>query len=293
MRTVRIDFSAENMLPDGEFIGRMGEHNATDLVITPPAEMSECGDIVNYVAAFVTEGKIIRSAFYGVADTVTVPLCSQLTQDHTLSVQLEGYDGEGGLLVKSAVLTGLKLLPSAGGDEADYDSENGGMVSQINLNTLARHTHSNSDVLGKLGEDGGILTYNGESVTSPKTKTVVLDAMTGEVNAELYENEVLIYYFSQDVNTAAALPVGSKLVSVEYNLVNQDEDKWTNINDIIESGVYSPYFINMNKVFESVGQSFIAAITFINQNYENEFCSAAANYMFSKFRITFIEADSD
>lgn len=190
MRTVKIDFNAENILPDGELIGRIGEHNATHLVIYPTEEMASCDEITSYIAAFVTEGRIIRTDFQPKAKEITVPVCAQLTQGHTLSIQLEGYDGKGSLVVKSPVAR-LRLLPSAGGDETDYDSENGGLVSQINLNILARHNHGNSSVLDNIGESNGRLTYGGELV---KTGRNIL-------TAELFNSENIINFYSEYGNS--------------------------------------------------------------------------------------------
>lgn len=289
MRTVRIDFSNENVLPDGEYIGRMGEHNATDLEITPPAEMAECEEIINYVAAFVTEGKIIRSDFYPKAEKISVPLCAQLTQDHTLSVQLEGYDGNGSLLVKSAVLTGLKLLPSAGGDETDFDGESGGMVTQINLNTLARHNHSNKEVLDKLGEDGGLLTFNGKQVGTSSPETVVLNVKSGEAVTEFNGNTVYIYMYEGENR----VPEGSRILSIEYNLVSQGENEWRSLEDSIETNVYSPYFINMNRAFAVDGLVYLALMTFFTSSMDNDFCMAAASYGVSKLRVTFTNSANE
>ncbi len=222
------------MLPDGDLAGRMGEHNATDLIITPPAEMAECGEIVNYVAAFVTEGKIIRTDFYPKAEQITVSLCSQLTQDHSLSVQLEAYDGTGGLVVKSPIVSELKLLPSAGGDETEFDGESGGMVSQINLNTLARHSHENKDVLEKFGEESGKLTFDGKVVGDGTLKIASAEFLNADGNATFwyensrnftsgenqYKSKQIMGYFAEPV---PELPVGTQIAKIEIKL-EKDSD---------------------------------------------------------------------
>lgn len=289
MRTVRIDLNAENPLPDGDIIGRVGEHNATDLVITPPAEMAECEEIVSYVAAFVTEGKIVRSELYPKADQITISLCSQLTQDYFLGFQLEGYDGHGSLVVKSGIISELRLLPSANGDETDFDDENGGLVSQINLNTLARHEHANSDVLSKLGEKDGVLTFNGvPAVTSDaKTKTVVLDLTAGEVMTEASGNVLLIYQYNFIPETPP-LPEGTEIVKMEYNLITQAEDEWTDIRDMLKFDPYSPYLVQMYKTFIYADSTYLAVINFYN-NFDNELLFAASCGMVSKIRVTYIE----
>ncbi|MEE1011601.1 MAG: hypothetical protein U0L11_06155 [Acutalibacteraceae bacterium] len=285
MRTLRIDFSAENMLPDGEYIGRIGEHNATSLIITPPAEMAECEAILNYVAAFVTEGKIIRSDFYPKSDQVEIPLCAQLTQDHSLGVQLEGYDDKGGLVVKSAVIGELKLLPSAGGDATDFDSENGGMVSQINLNTLARHEHSNTDVLSGLGEKNGILTYNGESVVSQKLKTVVLDIAKDNVMIETSGTSLVFSVMNSDENTPF-FPDNTDIISVEYNLFGEDE--WTDIRSIMKYNPYITVISQTLKTFTCDGCNYFAVVDFPSGEF-NEFYQHVMSYRINKISVTYAE----
>lgn len=283
MRTLRIDFTAENMLPDGDFIGRMGEHNATDLVITPPAEMAECGEIINFVAAFVTEGKIIRSDFYPKAEQITVSLCSQLTQDHTLGVQLEGYDGTGGLVVKSPIVSELRLLPSAGGDETDFDGENGGIVSQINLNTLARHEHSNKSVLDGISEKSGILTYNGVPVSAQKIKTVELDMQKGDVMIEI-SNLVLNFIVVDYLFDTPPIPEGADIKSVEFRLTG--EDSWTDIRSIMKYDISIPVISQTFRAFRTEDATYIAMIDFYSGTY-NKFYDYAFNYQIDKLRVVY------
>lgn len=279
MRTLRIDFTAENMLPDGDNIGRIGEHNATHLIITPPAEMAECEDIINYVAAFVTEGKIIRSDFYPKAEQITIPLCSQLTQDHTLGVQLEGYDGAGGLVVKSAIIGELKLLPSAGGDEMDFNGEDSGIISQINLNTLARHEHSNSDVLGGISEKNGFLTYNGEPVTSQKTKTVELSVSKGEA---FIDNTGTGFIFS--VSDSRFVPENADIIKVEFRV--RGENSWVDIKSIMKYDISVPVLIQTFRSFCIDNFTYLASVDYYTGVY-NKFYDYAINYQIEKLRITY------
>lgn len=283
MRTVRLDFTAENMLPDGNYIGRMGEHNATDLIITPPAEMAECEEIINYVAAFVTEGKIIRSGFYPKAEQITVSLCSQLTQDHTLGVQLEGYDGTGGLVVKSPIVSELRLLPSAGGDETDFDGENGGIVSQINLNTLARHEHSNKSVLDGIGEKGGILTYDGEPVSTQKTKTVELNVQSSDVIIEV-TNLIMNFIVSDSLFDTPPIPEGADIKSVEFSLTG--EEGWTDIRSIMKYDVSVPVLVQTFRAFRADETTYIASVDFYSGTY-NKFYDDAINYRIEKLRVVY------
>ncbi len=288
MRSLKIDFSAENMLPDGEYIGRMGEHNATRLIITPPAEMAECDAIINYVAAFVTEGKIIRSDFYPKSEQIEIPICAQLTQDHSLGFQLEGYDGNGGLVVKSAVIGELKLLPSAGGDEADFDCENSGMVSQINLNTLARHEHSNAGILGGIGETNGILTYNGEAVTPQKIRTVELGVDSGDAFIEASGSTFVFSFMINDPENPI-IPVNADVQSVEYKI--SGDDKWTDIRSIMKYDISVPVLSQTFRVFVSDGIGYFALVDFY-RNQVNAFHSYVMSYQIEKLRVTYAETSA-
>ncbi len=285
MRTLRIDFTSENILPDGDVLGRMGEHNATDIIITPTEEMAQCEKIVNYVAAFVTDGKIIRSDIYPKGETVTVSLCAQLTQDHTLGIQLEGYDGRGALVVKSPIVTDLKLLPSAGGDEAALDSEDGGIVSQINLNTLARHGHENGEILDGFGEGEGILTYKGLRVGSRKTKEIILDYIKGDINFDCCNNYMHIYQFDYAFENPPVKP-GMEIVSTEIYTEINGESIWVDLRDMIQYDIENLYVLYNRKTFfnSDMGCTYIAAIGFLNM--QNVFAEMASYGMISKVRLT-------
>ncbi len=283
MRTLRIDFTSENMLPDGEICGRIGEHNATDLIITPPAEMSECDEIINYVAAFVTEGKIIRSDFYPKAEKITVSLCSQLTQDHNLGIQLEGYDATGGLVVKSPVIGELRFLPSAGGDETDFDGENGSIVSQINLNTLARHEHSNGPVLGALGEKNGLLTYDGVPVSDGRTKTVEFDIRHGNFMIDI-TNLIITFMVCDFEFDTPPIPACSDIKRVEF--IVSGESEWTDIRSILKYDVTVPVLVHTFRAFNTDGVTYVAQIDFYSGSY-NKFYDYTMNYQIEKIRVTY------
>lgn len=119
MKTLRIDFNKINPLVDGFIAGRIGEHNATKLLITPPAQMQENGDIGFYYVAFETGGKVYHSDRIEKADTIEVSLWKQLTENRSLAVQLEACSTDESVLEKSILLTGLCFLPSACGEETE------------------------------------------------------------------------------------------------------------------------------------------------------------------------------
>ena len=85
MKTIRIDFTKYNPLPDGYILGSIGEHNATKLLITPTKSMLENENVDCYYIAFETGGKLIHSKRIEKADVLEVLVWKQLTEDKNLS----------------------------------------------------------------------------------------------------------------------------------------------------------------------------------------------------------------
>ena len=169
IRRITIDFTAEN--PVGQRVGGyLGEHNATELLIIPPPEMTENAAVTAYAAVFTTGGKRIVSRTYGNSEEICVPIWQQLTQNPVLNVQLEAYDGDGELVVKSPMVY-LALLPAARGAETEADYGSNGIAAEIAENTKSRHSHDNKAVLDKLGSDGDSLTYDGQPIKGGGSST--------------------------------------------------------------------------------------------------------------------------
>lgn len=129
MRTIRIDFTKANILPDGYILGRIGEHNATQLKITPPEEMTANDDITGYFVAFETGGLIIHSEKFENADEITPVLQAQLTMNKNIRVQLEGCNREDVVIMKSQLVTGLCFMPSVQGTETESENSLGPLLS--------------------------------------------------------------------------------------------------------------------------------------------------------------------
>ncbi len=162
MKKFRIDFTQDNPCLDGCVLGRIGEHNATELIITPPAVFAENEAITSYVIAFVTGGRAIHSEPLEKAETLSVKLWQQLTMLPVLGVQLEAYGNDGEFIGKSGYITGLKFLASAHGVKTNADTDNPDFVSAF-LKT--KHFHENKETLDKFSEDAdGKPLYDGESI---------------------------------------------------------------------------------------------------------------------------------
>ena len=165
MRKFTIDFTAENTLPDGSILGKQGEHNATELIIVPPSEMTDCEDVTSYRIAFgLTNCRCVHSETLEKAAEVSMLLFSQITSSESVEIQLEGYGADGNLVMKSTTVNKLKFLPSVCGKETGADGNSQSMSNEVNQNTAARHNHENKDVLDGLSADGESLMFNGKSI---------------------------------------------------------------------------------------------------------------------------------
>ena len=164
--TVSLNFNTMKATPS-LCLGRIGEHNATDLEITWTNSDER---VASYRVAFQTGGKSILSDSFS-SMPIEVALWQQLTLNPRLSIQIIAYDVNGDYIAKSDKFSGLYFAPSVNGINTDIDGEAqdiGAEVTRLEAevadNTAARHTHSNKTVLDKFGETSGTPTYDGEAL---------------------------------------------------------------------------------------------------------------------------------
>lgn len=126
--TVTINYNTQAI--SAHTLGRIGEHNATTLVITPPTELSEDSRTTHYRIAFgVRDEAILSEAF--TETPITVSLSKQLTRASRLSIQVVAYDSEGNYVGKSDKLSGFCLAPSVEGTEISADGTNSDIAWEI------------------------------------------------------------------------------------------------------------------------------------------------------------------
>ena len=154
MRQCRLNF-ADNRY-DCE-AGIIGEHYATELIVTPPAIMP--AEAV-YRLCFEPGGlsEIILQTTDG---AFSYPLPSAVTATPYCCVTLIGYVGSE-QIYKSRMVR-LHFSQTADGDSS-IDLQQPGIVDEVNQNTAARHSHANKAVLDLLSESDGKPTYNGEAL---------------------------------------------------------------------------------------------------------------------------------
>lgn len=157
MRQCRLNFAEHRY--DCE-AGIVGEHNATELIITPPAIMP---DEAVYRLCFEPGGvsEIIPKMSDG---TLAYPLPAAVTATAFCCMTLIGYIGNE--QVYKSRMVQLHFCRAADGD-ADIDPQQPGIIAEVNRNTAARHTHANKAVLDKFAESkDGKPTYDGEALGS-------------------------------------------------------------------------------------------------------------------------------
>ena len=155
MRQCRLNF-ADNRY-DCE-AGIIGEHYATELIVTPPAIMP--AEAV-YRLCFEPGGlsEIILQTTDG---AFSYPLPSAVTATPYCCVTLIGYVGSE-QIYKSRMVR-LHFSQTADGD-ADIDPQQPGIIAEVNRNTAARHGHGNKSVIDLLtADDTGTLLYDGKVI---------------------------------------------------------------------------------------------------------------------------------
>lgn len=238
MRKVTIDFTKSPVEISNRILGKQGEHNATELVITPPIEMTANEKIVNYSVVFQTGAyKKFFSKIIEKSEMLTVPIERDVTQVNCLSIQLEAYDGEENLIIKSECIDNLILEPSVVGAE-QKSQINSGVIEQISANTSFRKKFSENE--------SGELTYNGETIggnasAAMKTANVPLGMFT--ILPRKYGDEFVLYDFPDD----------AEIHTVRF-LYNQ---QWIDIRNLhMIDGI--PYTLNMGKSYVKQDEGVIA-----------------------------------
>lgn len=174
MRQCRLNFAEHRY--DCE-AGIVGEHNATELIITPPAIMP---DEAVYRLCFEPGGvsEIISKRSDG---TLAYPLPAAVTATAFCCVTLIGYIGNE--QVYKSRMVQLHFCRAADGD-ADIDPQQPGIIAEVNRNTAARHTHENKPVLDKFAETDGKPTYGGQALGGGASDFII--KMTVEANGDNY-----------------------------------------------------------------------------------------------------------
>ena len=161
-RTIKVDYNR----PRGYDVGYAGEHNETSLVMPVPAELEGADAYRVYFES--TVGEYLQTELLTpVNGYVTVKITSDIIPEPgNMAAQLVAFVGAE-VIGKSAVID-LAVKGSVP-DEVEDEVDNAGIIAEITENTKARHTHTNKDVLDKLGETDGKPTYDGKALGGGST----------------------------------------------------------------------------------------------------------------------------
>lgn len=290
MRELTIDYNLENPLSGGCEAGYIGENNATKLIIRPSAELLSSGCSF-FVAVFLSKGVIFRSEHFKPAETLEIMLGSHLTQNHYLSVQLEGYSEENMLLCKSPMVSKIQFLPSISGVDDEIDIDDYLLKMHVELNRENRHCHGNSNVIKHLGEDEGYLLYKGERVCSHNAeKSVVLSVIDGEIDAMTTTggfNTLNIFSYS-DIGDFV-VPSDAEIKSVELCIEHESCPEWIDMRDMFSYDTAHPYVLDCRKVNVDPQLNLTIVCRAFFFGGTNIICSHISNMLLKKVRITYSE----
>lgn len=281
MRTVLIDFN-ESVPCKQTIIGYVGEHNATEIVVTPPDILASNEAVTSYIIAFVTGGMIIHSKPFNKAETLAVKLWKQLTLETVMGIQLEAYDDNQNFIGKSEFISSLRFLPSACGDDTVADTDNPDIVSAVVANTSARHTHANIETLNKLGDSNGSLTYDGKAVGGRQTTTVTLDISEATLDSPMSSSTIIF------LGNTNKVPENAEIVSVELNSGTADSPVWIDLRDMSALYEANPYSLTYHKLKynDTYGCYFLVSILFPVSN-KNELIIAFDSGGIPQIRVTY------
>lgn len=290
MRELHIDFTLDDPLSKGSEAGYIGENNATELVIRPGAKILNSGS-KKFVIVFLTQGNIFRSEQFDPAAEFRIKLGAHLTQDHYLSLQLEGYSDNDALICKSQMVTKIHFMPSIQGDECEIDPKDYQIYSQIALNTKSRHSHLNSAVINYLNSVNGELTLNNSPVCKkPKVKTAVLSYENGDFDASLSTSGLIrLDFFSYEGIDDFIVPPDSEIVSVELQIDGEDCPEWLDIRDMSTFDPDNPCIPYARKTFSdpSLTSTVFCRLFFLSSI--NKFANYITAFLLKKIRISYIE----
>ncbi len=291
MRKIHIDFTSEKRLPNGSCLGQKGEHNATELIIKPPVLLSENEELINYVIAFqIGVHKVFHTEFLKKQETLTYKLPKKVTQSNLVSLQLEGYDNDSNLIVKSEIVEGLYFEKSVCGKESELDG-NVGLVAQIAANTMKLNNFSE--------DENGNLLYKGKEISGerPTAMTSENDSSSSEWYGIIADtssmNNIGFKVFDAKLRTdpndenspqtVDVLPDGTEIKTIEF-LYNGN---WIDIHQMHELD-NKPYIINMNKVYcdKDSGENVYAVVYFPNGSL-NTIAEQISFFGIEKIRVTY------
>lgn len=154
-RTITVDYAR----PRGYDVGYRAENNFTLLALPVPEELEGADSYRVYFES--TVGEYLQTELLTPTDGyVTVKITSDVVPEPgNMAAQLVAFKA-GEIVGYAPMITGTAKVSIPDGTERLSHS----LAAEIALNTAARHTHTNKDVLDKFAESDGKPTYDGKAL---------------------------------------------------------------------------------------------------------------------------------
>lgn len=263
MRTINIDFTKSPVEISDMELGHQGEHNATELTVIPPTEMSQNSKIVSYSIAFQIGAHLkCHSKIVSKSDVISVEIPREVTELNITSIQVEGYDGEEGLLVKSDRVDNLIFKGSITGKEYEGNTTPQLVEQVAYLKNKIENGSGDSAVQTLEFNVGDVYVDSGEDVGS-----------NGDVSYIIAMSE-----------SDSTLPEGAKIKDIRFKGFSDHGD--VSMKNLTKYDL-SPYVLNMEEVthHEERGAKILAVIyTF---GYTHPIIEEIKNYSASKVEIDY------
>ena len=154
-RTITVDYAR----PRGYDVGYRAENNFTELSLPVPAELESADSYRVYFES--TVGDYLQTETLTPVDScVTVKITSDIVPEPgNMAAQLVAFRA-GEIVGYAPMITGTAKVSIPDGTERVSHS----LAAEIALNTAARHTHENKQVIDKFAETDGKPTYDGQAL---------------------------------------------------------------------------------------------------------------------------------
>lgn len=241
MRQIYIDLTTEKIRPPS-FIGYIGEHNATELLITIPQELVDTADY--QVVVFESGPILIRSrnidedktkSCYRIGNVIHYMLGKELTKQATLGLQIEAYAinefGDAAFVGKTAFLSKLSFKLSPQGSQT-VSAE---LFQDIQKAVDKSHGHFNAATISKLGTKDGKLTYDGEYISYDLSSIKRYDYFSALPASA--ENGTLAFVDNDEYTKA--VPDAAMKCDTEYSSFRVRENFEDNLLNLLEDVVVS------------------------------------------------------
>lgn len=156
IRTITVDYAR----PRGYDVGYRAENNFTELSLPVPAELEGADSYRVYFES--TVGEYLQTELLTPTDGyVTVKITSDIVPEPgNMAAQLVAFKA-GEIVGYAPMITGTAKVSIPDGTERLSHS----LAAEIALNTAARHTHGNKDVLDRLSDADGKLQFDGKEIS--------------------------------------------------------------------------------------------------------------------------------